>query len=91
MDLITNSTTFLDRLTNNTNLFRNNMKAAGFRIAGDNHPICPIMIGDARLTIEFADKMIGKYLKYIASCQLSPIHIKRLFFAYRTRNLCYWF
>ncbi|KOX71147.1 2-amino-3-ketobutyrate coenzyme A ligase, mitochondrial [Melipona quadrifasciata] len=58
MDLITNSTKFLDRLTNATNLFRNNMKAAGFTIMGDNHPICPIMIGDARLTIEFADKMI---------------------------------
>ncbi|XP_043512213.1 2-amino-3-ketobutyrate coenzyme A ligase, mitochondrial isoform X1 [Frieseomelitta varia] len=58
MDLITNSTKFLDHLTNNTNLFRNNMKAAGFTITGDNHPICPVMIGDARLTIEFADKMI---------------------------------
>ncbi|XP_003488207.1 2-amino-3-ketobutyrate coenzyme A ligase, mitochondrial isoform X1 [Bombus impatiens] len=58
MDLITNSMEFLDRLKNNTNLFRSNMKAAGFTIAGDNHPICPVMIGDARLATEFADKMI---------------------------------
>ncbi|XP_068985158.1 2-amino-3-ketobutyrate coenzyme A ligase, mitochondrial [Bombus flavifrons] len=58
MDLITNSTEFLDHLKNNTNLFRSNMKAAGFTIAGDNHPICPVMIGDARLATEFADKMI---------------------------------
>lgn len=65
MDLITNSTEFLDHLKNNTNLFRSNMKAAGFTIAGDNHPICPVMIGDARLATEFADKMIGKYLQYI--------------------------
>ncbi|XP_043588171.1 2-amino-3-ketobutyrate coenzyme A ligase, mitochondrial isoform X1 [Bombus pyrosoma] len=58
MDLITNSMEFLDHLKNNTSLFRSNMKAAGFTIAGDNHPICPVMIGDARLATEFADKMI---------------------------------
>lgn len=62
MDLIGSSTEFLDRLKSNTDLFRNNMKAAGFTISGDNHPICPVMIGDARLATEFADKMIGKYL-----------------------------
>nr|XP_034181057.1 2-amino-3-ketobutyrate coenzyme A ligase, mitochondrial isoform X2 [Osmia lignaria] len=60
MDLITNSTEFLDQLQNNTNLFRNGMKAAGFTINGDNHPICPVMIGDARLATEFADKMIER-------------------------------
>ncbi|XP_076681181.1 glycine C-acetyltransferase [Andrena cerasifolii] len=60
MDLITDSTEFLDRLRNNTNVFRNSMKAAGFTISGDNHPICPVMIGDARLATEFADKMIEK-------------------------------
>ena len=61
MDLITDSTEFLDQLRNNTNVFRNSMKAAGFVISGDNHPICPVMIGDARLATEFADKMIGVY------------------------------
>ncbi|XP_053986302.1 2-amino-3-ketobutyrate coenzyme A ligase, mitochondrial [Hylaeus volcanicus] len=60
MDLITDSTEFLDQLRNNTDLFRNSMKASGFTIAGDNHPICPVMIGDARLATEFADKMIEK-------------------------------
>ncbi|XP_071871283.1 glycine C-acetyltransferase isoform X2 [Bombus fervidus] len=58
MDLITNSMEFLDHLKNNTNLFRSNMKAAGFTIAGDDHPICSVMIGDARLATKFADKMI---------------------------------
>ncbi|XP_031849031.1 glycine C-acetyltransferase [Nomia melanderi] len=60
MDLITESTEFLDQLQSNTNLFRNAMKAAGFTIIGDNHPICPVMIGDARLATEFADEMIEK-------------------------------
>lgn len=41
------------------------MKAAGFTISGNDHPICPVMVGDARLATEFADKMIGAY----------PIHL----------------
>lgn len=53
----------MDQLKDNTNLFRNRMKAAGFTISGDNHPICPVMIGDAKLATEFAEKMIGKYFE----------------------------
>lgn len=60
MDLLMNSSQFLDRLKDNTDLFRTTMKSAGFVINGDNHPICPIMIGDAKLATEFADKMIEK-------------------------------
>lgn len=37
------------------------MTKAGFTISGDNHPICPIMLGDAKLATEFADKMMGMY------------------------------
>ncbi|XP_020288706.1 2-amino-3-ketobutyrate coenzyme A ligase, mitochondrial [Pseudomyrmex gracilis] len=60
MDLITHSTKFLDRLAGNTKRFRNAMTAAGFTISGDNHPICPVMLGDAKLTATFANKMIEK-------------------------------
>ena len=35
------------------------MSRAGFKISGDNHPICPVMLGDARLASIFADKMLG--------------------------------
>lgn len=59
-DLITDSTNFLESLRSNTSLFRSNMKAAGFTISGNDHPICPVMVGDARLATEFADKMIEK-------------------------------
>ena len=27
---------------------------------GEDHPICPVMLGDARLAVEFADEMLGK-------------------------------
>lgn len=28
---------------------------------GDGHPITPVMLGDARLAVEFADEMLGVY------------------------------
>jgi len=29
---------------------------------GDNHPICPVFLGDAKLASTFADKMLGKLI-----------------------------
>lgn len=34
-------------------------------LQGDNHPITPVMLGDARLAVEFADEMLGKDGVYI--------------------------
>ncbi|XP_051573198.1 2-amino-3-ketobutyrate coenzyme A ligase, mitochondrial-like isoform X3 [Myxocyprinus asiaticus] len=38
--------------------FRNNMTQAGFTISGTAHPICPVMLGDARLASFMADDML---------------------------------
>lgn len=38
--------------------FRNKMTQAGFTIAGTAHPICPVMLGDARLASIMADDML---------------------------------
>lgn len=38
--------------------FRNNMTQAGFTISGTAHPICPVMLGDARLASIMADDML---------------------------------
>ncbi|XP_035744165.1 2-amino-3-ketobutyrate coenzyme A ligase, mitochondrial-like isoform X2 [Vespa mandarinia] len=65
MDLITSNTTFLDNLVRNTEHFRKSMIAAGFTINGNNHPICPVMLGDAKLASTFADEMIGKEIYVI--------------------------
>lgn len=59
MDLITFNTTFLDNLVRNTEHFRKSMIIAGFTISGTSHPICPVMLGDAKLASTFADEMIG--------------------------------
>lgn len=40
--------------------FRSKMEAAGFTISGANHPICPVMLGDARLASCMADDMLKR-------------------------------
>ncbi|KAJ1968165.1 hypothetical protein IWQ62_001410 [Dispira parvispora] len=47
-------------LWENTRLFRTLLTDAGFTIKGDNHPIVPVMLGDARLATEFARDMLTK-------------------------------
>lgn len=47
-----------------------------FQILGDTHPICPVMLGDARLASQFADAMLkrGIYVigfSYPVVCVLS--------------------
>ena len=48
------------RVARNTRRFREQMTAAGFTIAGDDHPIAPVMLGDARLATDMADAMLGR-------------------------------
>ena len=47
-------------LWRNANHFRTRMEEAGFTLAGKDHAIIPVMLGDARLASEMADKMLEK-------------------------------
>ncbi|MFD3395527.1 glycine C-acetyltransferase [Alteromonas macleodii] len=47
-------------LWRNANHFRMRMEEAGFTLAGKDHAIIPVMLGDARLASEMADKMLEK-------------------------------
>lgn len=58
MDLLSSSSELCEKLTQNTEQFRSKMKAAGFNLSGDTHPIVPVMLGDAKLASEFADEML---------------------------------
>jgi glycine C-acetyltransferase len=58
MDMLTESIELRDKLELNTKHFRDNMTKAGFNIKPGIHPICPIMLGDARLATQMADKML---------------------------------
>ena len=58
LDLITASTELRDRLMDNTRFFRAEMTKAGFNIAPGEHPIVPIMLGDAALAAKVAERML---------------------------------
>ena len=47
-----------DRNAANTKYFREKMTAAGFDIIPGEHPIVPIMLGDAKLSQVMAEKML---------------------------------
>ncbi len=49
-----------DRLRRNATRFREGMQDAGFQLAGADHPIIPVMLGDARLAGEIADLLLAE-------------------------------
>ena len=58
LNLLKRSTQLRDILETNTRFFRNEMTAAGFDIVPGEHPIVPVMLGDAALASKFADAML---------------------------------
>jgi glycine C-acetyltransferase len=60
MDLLSATTSLRDKLMENTAWFRAKMKEAGFDIKEGVHPICPIMLYDAKLAQEFAEKLLAE-------------------------------
>ncbi len=60
LELLSGSTELRDRLESNTKLFREGMQQAGFDIIPGEHPIVPIMLGDAALATKMADLMLTK-------------------------------
>jgi glycine C-acetyltransferase len=59
-DMIANDSSLRDKLEANTKRFRSQMTANGFDLAGStDHPIVPIMLGDAKLATEFANEMLN--------------------------------
>jgi len=47
-------------LKENTTFFRQHMEAAGFTCAGANHAIVPVMLGDAKVASEMANRLLGE-------------------------------
>ncbi|MFM4965921.1 glycine C-acetyltransferase [Aeromonas bivalvium] len=48
------------RLKENSDYFRARMSAAGFTLAGADHAIIPVMLGDAKLAAEMASRMLAE-------------------------------
>ncbi|MCO5153898.1 MULTISPECIES: glycine C-acetyltransferase [unclassified Shinella] len=59
-DLIDNGDALRRRLYANADLFRTEMTRLGFTLAGEGHPIIPVMLGDAALAQEMASRMLAR-------------------------------
>ena len=60
MDMLTETTALRDKLEENTIYFRKRMEEAGFDLKPGTHPICPVMLYDAVLAQNFADKLLAE-------------------------------
>jgi glycine C-acetyltransferase len=60
LDLLSGSGELRERLRSNTALFRSQMTEAGFDILPGDHPITPVMIGDAGKAAALADTLLTK-------------------------------
>eukprot|EP00331_Platyophrya_macrostoma_P035770 CAMPEP_0176442362 /NCGR_PEP_ID=MMETSP0127-20121128/21762_1 /TAXON_ID=938130 /ORGANISM="Platyophrya macrostoma, Strain WH" /LENGTH=405 /DNA_ID=CAMNT_0017827345 /DNA_START=32 /DNA_END=1249 /DNA_ORIENTATION=- len=67
MELLSTSSHALQQLQSNTTLFRTEMKKAGFEISGhESCPIAPVMLYDARVAAQFAERMMSQDIYVIA-------------------------
>ncbi|MDJ0618805.1 MAG: glycine C-acetyltransferase [Calothrix sp. MO_192.B10] len=60
LDLLNQTTELRERLMENTRYFREQMTASGFQIQPGIHPIVPIMLYDAKLAQEMAEKLLDE-------------------------------
>ncbi len=60
LELIGSNTELRDRLEHNTHYFRKGMQKAGFAVDDGDHPIVPVMLGDASLAQEMSKKLLLK-------------------------------
>lgn len=58
LDMLSATTALRDKLEYNTRYFRTKMTEAGFDIKPGDHPIVPVMLYDAVLSQQFADKLL---------------------------------
>jgi len=60
IDMLNESTSLRDKLEDNTHYFRKGMRDAGFAIDEGDHPIVPVMLGDANLAQNMSKKLLDE-------------------------------
>ena len=60
LEMLGSTTALRDKLEDNTKYFRDKISEAGFEIKKGEHPIVPIMLGDAALAQNMASKLLEK-------------------------------
>ena len=59
IDMLADGHALRAQLKENSEYFRTRMSAAGFTLAGADHAIIPVMLGDAKLAAEMASRMLA--------------------------------
>ena len=59
-EMLNKSTALRDKLEKNVHYFRSGMQKAGFDVRDGDHPIVPIMLGDANLAQSMSKKLLEK-------------------------------
>ena len=60
LDLLAESTELRDRLERNTRHFRAGMEELGYHLLPGEHPIIPVMLGEAKRASQVADRLLEK-------------------------------
>ncbi|MCC5853429.1 MAG: glycine C-acetyltransferase [Alkalimonas sp.] len=60
LDLLAEGGALRAQLWQNAEYFRQRMEAAGFTLAGKDHAIIPVMLGDAKVAAEMAQRMLAE-------------------------------
>lgn len=66
IDMLTASTELRDRLIDNTRYFREKLSSIGLEVVAGEHPIVPVMFGDAVLATKMAEAMLKRGVYVIA-------------------------
>ena len=66
LELATQSDVLRQQLQENTQFFRSGLKQLGFELLPGEHPIVPIMLGDASLATQFATEMLHQGVYVVA-------------------------
>ena len=66
LDLLEHSPELRERVHSNARHFRAGMQALGFELVPGEHPIIPVMLGDAPLAVRFAERMLAEGVYVVA-------------------------
>ena len=66
LDLLEGSTELRERLHANARYFREQMQALGFNLVPGEHPIIPVMLGDAPLAVDLAERVQAQGVYVVA-------------------------
>ena len=68
LDMLSQSTALRDKLEDNTSYFRNALVELGFDVPESTHAIVPVMLYDAHVAKEFAERMLKKGVYVVSFC-----------------------